>query len=154
MSFTAQEIVEAFLEQAADLSDLEDDGSNESRHRDRHVTFGRRGPVGAQAGYLRVWGPNARPAAPDPRGCYVIIERYNGVVSVRKQLAAFLTGSALRVPTQSILKHPLGYSCGPNFGLSTHGIPPAELGPGGTYPTPAKLVEAVVAAFESAGVAW
>ncbi|MEI7894302.1 MAG: hypothetical protein WCI05_14505 [Myxococcales bacterium] len=161
MAFTWQEIVLAFVESAVipdkvagsvrvDPEDADDDGDSASPRKRAHVTFGLRAPKSSSGGYLRVWGPSEQP----PGDNNVWIQRYNGAISISAKLAPFLKGSAPRGSQQPIEATPLGQSAGPNIGHSQYGIPPNEMGAGGTYATPTKLVESIIEAFGKAGIPW
>ena len=118
----------------------------------RVLTVGNRFPPHGTGGYERVWGPNARTTS--PAGSYLVIERYNGVLGIRDELVSQFSALPTRRSDVNIKVDPLGYGCGPKYGRYTRAIPSSAMGVGQTYPTPASLVQAIVAAFGKAGIAW
>jgi len=148
MPFTCDEIVDAFMRHDAGEGDL-----------DSEVIEGGGGvrvrlicPTGPGGGYVRIWGPNALYLG--PAGSFIVVERWNGVVGVRNELTPFLRGLAARRANVNIQMDPLGFGCGPNYGRYWQAIPVTDMGPGARYPTPATLVAAILAAFQSASILW
>lgn len=97
-----------------------------------HITLAYRG---SGPYYVRVRGTNA--ASTDYK---VQIELHNGAVTFRQELVDHFKGAQERPLDQSILKHPLGTSAGPNTPL-THGVTPDDLDR--YYGTPQAVAEAI-----------
>jgi hypothetical protein len=156
MAFTCNEIIEAFLRHEGGApGDLDlDETAEHAASGAGGVSLALRCADGPGGGYVRVWGPSATPAFRSSFGSYVVVERKNGVVGLHDKLAPFVPNLATRRSDVNINVDPLGYGCGPKYGHYTKAIPSTAMGPGQTYPTPASLVQSIVAAFGRGGVAW
>lgn len=135
MSFSAQDILDAFVAETAD-------GKS-------YVTFALRG---LPRGYVRIYGPNARPGK---RGqpC-VAVERYNGAIIFNHEVVATHMNASLRPADMPITKHPLGSSSGSpgKLGSMSWGLEPATIAE--RFQTAGDVVRAILAAFHKAGVPW
>jgi hypothetical protein len=97
-----------------------------SWHDDILDAFRRREPQiltcdrGGVPGYTHVHGPSQPADATRCHTHWVVVERHNGTVGLRRPLAAAL--GALPRPLIPITKHPLGYSCHKAFGEFDNGF--------------------------------
>lgn len=127
-TFTADEILRAFVKRSAkDKS---------------YVTLAERS---LPKGYVRVYGPNAKPRK--KRTCHLIVERANGAVAVTKELRAYLPVRPRPIPAKSIKVDPAGFSSGPKYGrfrwIVTEECASADA-----------LVDRLIGAFAAASLPW
>ncbi len=154
MAFTAQQILNAFIERSAEGASAGDDHElgeadlPDGTPAPRAVTFGLR--CTNPFGYVRVWGPSGSTAR--WADCHIIVERYNGAVAVSREIAALLPLVEPRPDGSRITEHELGYSCGKNYGRFDRALRPSAAQH--HYPTARALVEALINAVEKAGFTW
>lgn len=154
MAFTAQQILDAFVERSADgASGSDDDELGEAdvpgrSPAPRAVTFGLR--CTKPFGYVRVWGPGG--SAARWADCHIIVERYNGAVAVSREIAAQLPLVEPRPESVRITEHEIGYSCGKNYGRFVQALRPSVAR--NHYATARALVDDLINAVEKAGFTW
>lgn len=145
MAFSAQDILNAFIESTAAQGDLED---HEEKSEPSAVAFGLRAP--APFGYVRVWGPRGNTAS--WRDCHIVVERYNGAVGVSREVRGHVSLAEPRPNGMAITGDEIGYSCGPGLGRFDHAIRPSVIAR--EFASAKDLVEYLTGAIKKAGLRW
>ena len=103
---------------------------------------------GLPPAYTHVHSPSQAIGAKQCNSHWIVVERANGTVALRGQLAQRL-GATLR-PVRPINARPAGHSAGPKFGAFDRALDPASIA--GRWPTADDLVKEVLFAARSLGV--